>query len=133
MTTVFADSYYYLAMVNVSDEGHVKAIEFLSSFGGRLITTEWILMEVGDALSKSHDRTAFLELLQIIQNDAQTDIIEATHDLFTRGVDLFANRPDKDWSLTDCTTFVVMDGAGVHEALTADRHFEQAGFVALLA
>jgi predicted nucleic acid-binding protein len=60
-------------------------------------------------------------------------IIEGSHELFQRGVELFASRTDKEWSLTDCTSFVVMEEQGLSEALTADRHFEQAGFIALLA
>jgi hypothetical protein len=49
-----------------------------------------------------------------------------------KGVQLYAQRPDKEWSLTDCISFVVMTQEGIFDALTGDRHFEQAGFVALL-
>ena len=55
-----------------------------------------------------------------------------TAELFDEGFDLYCRRPDKDWSLTDCVSFVVMQQRGLREAFTADRHFEQAGFVALL-
>lgn len=48
-------------------------------------------------------------------------------------MDLYRARPDKEWSLTDCTSFVVMNECGLTDALTGDRHFEQAGFKALLA
>ena len=48
-------------------------------------------------------------------------------------MDLYRHRKDKDWSLTDCISFAAMTDEGLTEALTADRHFEQAGFVALLA
>jgi predicted nucleic acid-binding protein len=51
---------------------------------------------------------------------------------FVQGVELYRNRSDKDWSLTDCISFVVMTREGITEALTADRDFEQAGFKALL-
>jgi predicted nucleic acid-binding protein len=47
-------------------------------------------------------------------------------------LDLYRRRPDKAWSVTDCISFVVMEGDGIREALTGDQHFEQAGFVALL-
>jgi len=133
MTTVFADSYYYLAQVNERDEGHAKAVEFAKSFRGQIVTTEWILTEVGDALAQSQKRETFLQILADERNDPQTTIVSASHELFTRGAQLFADRPDKDWSLTDCTSFVVMDERGVTDALTADHHFHQAGFVALLA
>ncbi len=53
-------------------------------------------------------------------------------DLFEVGIDLYAHRPDKGWSLTDCISFVTMERMGIEEALTVDRHFEQAGFRPLL-
>jgi hypothetical protein len=52
--------------------------------------------------------------------------------LFEAGTDLYSRRSDKEWSLTDCISFVVMQEQGIGEALTGDRHFEQAGFRALL-
>ena len=59
-------------------------------------------------------------------------IISADSNLFRQGVNLFEKRPDKNWSLTDCISFVVMEAEGIRDALTGDRHFEQAGFTALL-
>ena len=60
------------------------------------------------------------------------EIVSPSLDLFEQGVELFAHRPDKQWSLTDCISFVVMQDRGLTEALTANHHFEQAGFVAML-
>ena len=65
-------------------------------------------------------------------SDPQVTIVSPSASLFDRGVELFAKRPDKCWSLTDCISFVVMEEQGIMHALTGDRHFEQAGFVALL-
>ena len=59
--------------------------------------------------------------------------MDATSELFERGLALYNARPDKEWSLTDCISFVVMADEGLTDALTGDRHFEQAGFTALLA
>jgi predicted nucleic acid-binding protein len=132
MSTIFADSYYYLAMINDRDEGHVMAVEFAKSFRGQTLTTEWVLTEVGDALAGPQRRPAFLGLLQRVGNNPNVTIIEASHQLFVQGIDLYAQRPDKEWSLTDCISFVVMEEHGVREVLTGDHHFEQAGFVALL-
>jgi len=67
-----------------------------------------------------------------LQKDPEVTIVPASADLWQRGVALFASRPDKDWSLTDCISFVVMQERGIADGLTADHHFEQAGFVALL-
>lgn len=59
-------------------------------------------------------------------------IIRLTPALLDRGIQRFRDRPDKDWPLTDCVSFVVMEDEGIREALTGDQHFEQAGFTALL-
>lgn len=59
-------------------------------------------------------------------------IVRCGDDLFEQGINLFRKRPDKEWSLTDCISFVVMQQHNVSEALTADHHFEQAGFAAIL-
>jgi predicted nucleic acid-binding protein len=91
------------------------------------------MTEVGDALAAPGQRDLFLGLLAELQSDPNITIIPATHDLFERGVDLYARRPDKEWTLTDCISFVVMQEHGVTESLTGDHHFQQAGFRALLA
>jgi predicted nucleic acid-binding protein len=59
-------------------------------------------------------------------------IVASSRELFRRGFDLYADRPDKEWSLTDCISFVVMTDRRITDALTGDHHFEQAGFVAIL-
>ena len=60
------------------------------------------------------------------------NIVYINEELFQRGWDFYEARIDKDWSLTDCLSFVVMQERGVNEALAHDHHFEQAGFRALL-
>jgi predicted nucleic acid-binding protein len=132
MSTVFADSYYYLAIVNDRDSGHAGALDFAHKFRGRTVTTEWVLAEVADALSAPNQRLIFVELLSQLREDMGLTIAEASHDLFERGIALFSARPDKSWSLTDCISFVVMDDHKIEEALTADHHFEQAGYKPLL-
>lgn len=132
MRAVFADSYYYLAFINPRDAGHERTVEFAQAFVGETITTEWVLTEVADALSAPALRPLFTQLLDILRIHPGQVIVEAEHQLFERGIELFSKRPDKSWSLTDCISFVVMQEQGLSDALTADRHFEQAGFVAVL-
>jgi predicted nucleic acid-binding protein len=91
------------------------------------------LTEIGDAFAKPQWRRKFLTMLEDLQADPSIEIVEASHSLFQRAVQLFSNRPDKGWSLTDCTSFLVMEDRGITEALTADQHFAQAVFVALLS
>jgi len=59
--------------------------------------------------------------------------VSAVSALLQHGLDLFASRPGKDWSLTDCTSFTVMQENEVFLALSSDHHFEQAGFRPVLA
>jgi predicted nucleic acid-binding protein len=72
------------------------------------------------------------DFIRDLQHDSRVTIVPPSFDFFERGFDLFCARVDKDWSLTDCISFVVMQERGLTEALTADRHFEQAGFTILL-
>ena len=132
MKTIFGDTYYFLAVGNDRDQGHQRAVQYAASYRGRIVTTEWVLTEVADALSSPALRERFLNLLELIDDDENWVVVEASHDLFQRGVTLFSQRPDKSWSLTDCISFVVMQDQGLSETLTADRHFKQAGFVCLM-
>ena len=96
------------------------------------VTTRAVLFEVGDALCKPRHRLSACRLLDALEADAQTQIVPTGEELCVRALDLFRQRPDKDWSLTDCLSFVVMTDFGLTQALTTDEHFEQAGFKALL-
>ena len=131
MRPVFADSFYFLALFNKSDKAHAQAAEF-AAVGVPVITTAWVLTEVGDAFCAPENRNLFLLLLDTIRESPDARIIPASEELFERGVALFRQRPDKDWPLTDCISFAVMKGEGITDALTGDHHFGQAGFRPLL-
>jgi predicted nucleic acid-binding protein len=131
VTTVFADAFYWFAVLNRRDEYHETAKRHAGSFSGSILTTQWVLAEVADALAGSKARGLVGPFFQQLgENDAVT-IIDASASLFHRGIELYRDRPDKGWSFTDCTSFVVMKEHGVSEALTGDQHFAQAGFVVL--
>ncbi len=133
MRTVFADTFYFLALLNPSDQAHGKAVAFTSSNAVRMVTTDWVLTELADGLARSRrGRTEFLGTLADLQADADVTIVPCDHALMGEGVQLYAQRADKEWSLTDCISFVVMTKEGITDGLTGDHHFEQAGFVALL-
>ena len=132
MRTVFADTFYYLALLSQNDAVHKRAVEFARSCQDRVITTEWILTELADGLAAPEQRHVFVVLRARLQHDVNLTIVASSAELFERGCDLYARRPDKGWSLTDCVSFVVMEEREIHEALTGDHHFEQAGFTALL-
>ena len=132
MNAVFADTFYLLALVNPKDQAHKKALDFSAAYDGPIVTSTWILMEVGDALCRVPDRATFLKLLDHLASDASATVVPATQDVFEKAKVLFAARPDKDWSMTDCTSFVLMQERGLTEAITGDKHFAQGGFRALL-
>lgn len=131
MTPVFADAVYLVALANPRDQFHSKAVAI--DMADRLvITTQYVITEVGNALAKRSLRNMFGKLVDRIADWNDVTIRPGSDDLFAAALDLYRRRPDKDWSLTDCTSFVVMEREGLRDALTADHHFEQAGFVALL-
>jgi predicted nucleic acid-binding protein len=132
MRAIFADTYYYLAVLNPRDAAHARALAIGPALSGRLVTTSYILTEVADALAAPPDRPRFLALLSALEGDPDVTIVPASEDLFRRGVELYRQRPDKDWPLTDCISFVVMNDTGSSEALTGDHHFRQAGFLILI-
>ena len=129
---IFADTSSLLALLSPRDHLHVQAMAFRRSRETRLLTTTWVLMELGNAVSDSSLRRSFVELLLDFTFSPTVVVIPANHNDFLSGFELYQQRPDKEWSLTDCISFLVMQGHGVTEALTADHHFSQAGFQVLL-
>ena len=132
MNRVFADTVYYLALTNPRDQYAGAATRFTAGFSGAFVTTAWVLTEVANSLTRGADRGLFVELYHDLADDPRVTIVLSSQDLFKRGISLFAQRPDKEWSLTDSISFLVMREHGLTDALTADRHFEQAGFRVLL-
>ncbi len=133
MTGTFADSFYFLALLNPKDRAHRHALQFTTIASMCLLTTEYVLLEVADAFAAPQDRPRFLHLMQMLRESPDAAVVPGSAELFARGVDLYRRRPDKQWSLTDCLSFVVMQDQGITDALTGDQHFRQAGFRPLLA
>jgi uncharacterized protein len=131
----FLDSSYAIALAATSDQLHHRATELAEELENRqrqLITTRAVLFEIGNALSKQRYREAASNLLASIESDPTIRIIEISRERYLPALALFSSRPDKDWGLTDCMSFAIMQDLRLTEALTADSHFEQAGFRALL-
>jgi uncharacterized protein len=132
MTLAFADTFYFLAILNAKDAAHQRAVAFSTSHETALLTTAWVLTELADALADLRHRHAFRKVIDELRADPDTVIVPPSQSLFEQAVDRYNARSDKEWSLTDCISFLVMEKHGVVEALTGDHHFEQAGFRALL-
>jgi hypothetical protein len=108
-------------------------LEFARQWRGVVVTTRWILAEVADGLASPLNRRLGVMLVEQVSREPRFRLVENSDALFARGFDLYRCRADKEWSLTDCISFVVMADEGLTDALTVDRHFSQAGFTALLA
>ena len=133
MTPLFADSSFYVALLNRRDARHAQARAIAAAARRRILVTEFVLLETGNALGAwPQARWEFLALVRRLRESPSTHIVPATSDLLQQGLDLYGERDDKLWSVTDCISFVVMRQHGLTEALTADHHFEQAGFTVLL-
>jgi len=129
---VFADTFYFLALLSPSDAAHQAVVEYIARTSESIITTAWVLTEVADGLASTSGRRLLADFVRELEDEAEVTVVLPDEQLWRRGLDLYAQRPDKEWSLTDCISFVVMQERGVVESLTAAHHFEQAGFVALL-
>lgn len=133
---VFIDTAYVYALINRQDQWHEKAVQWrlrIKNEERPLMTSEFILAEIADGLSAVKFRRAAVQAINILQNNPLVKIIPATSNLFLQALKLYEQRPDKNWGLTDCASFVVMTENNITEALTTDDHFRQAGFVVLLA
>ena len=128
---LFADTYYYLALIIPRSENHLQAVSFAQQFTGQIVTTAWVMAEVGNALGDTRYRKYFPLLIDGLEQSLQVQIIPPDKSLFDDGIELYRQRLNKGWSLTDCISFLVMEREGLTEALTGDHHFEQAGFTIL--
>ena len=132
MNAVFGDTFYFLGLLNRADESHSRCAGFAREYRGLVVTSAYVLVEVADGLAKPQHRVQTARFIQALQTHAQVRIVPASQMLLARGLEFYAARPDKEWSLTDCISFLVMADESIREALTGDRHFQQAGFVPLL-
>jgi len=132
MSAVFADTFYFLGLLNRADQAHARCVSFSNSFRGEVVTTSSVLVEVADALAAPTHRVQAGRFIQSLRTKPRVRIIPALPSLLERGLRLYLERPDKDWSLTDCISFTVMMDERITEAATGDHHFNQAGFTTLL-
>jgi uncharacterized protein len=128
----FVDAGYWIAWINGSDAWHARARRLASGLRRPLVTTEAILLEVGDAFAGVAWRIQVAAFLERLRANPNITIVPVDADLAGRALALYAARSDKTWGLTDCVSFVVMQDRGITDALAADQHFIQAGFRALL-
>ena len=136
MTSVFIDTQCLIAANVRRDIKHVKAITLLNDYeraNYALVTTDSIVIEFCNMLSRVSLRTRASRIVAQLRSNGNVEIVHVTRELLDRAQKLYDSRSDKEWGLTDCISFEVMRERKIKLALTADHHFAQAGFTALLA
>jgi predicted nucleic acid-binding protein len=135
MKKAFADTGYWIALLNPEDDLHQKArqvsVDLIST---PIVTSEMVFTELLNAFSskgKSYRQKAVRFIKHAFANP-EIEVILQTDVLFQNALELYDQRPDQAWSHTDCTSFQIMRQQNILEAIAYDKHFEQAGFIALL-
>lgn len=135
MDSVFLDTSYVIALAVEGDTYHEKALQLADQIeeeGLPVITTRPVVLEIGNYLATPNRRPQTISYIETLRREPAVEVMPLSEELFERGFDLYRERSDKSWGLTDCISFVVMDERNMRDALTADGDFRQAGFNALL-
>jgi hypothetical protein len=135
MERVFADTSYWIALLNPRDDLHLKAAATSRDYSAQqIVTSEMVLTEFLNSFSDYGPRLrqAAARAVLSLRDSAQVVIVPQTSQLFEKALKRYQDMADKNWSLTDCASFLIMEDERLTAALTHDRHFGQAGFQALL-
>jgi predicted nucleic acid-binding protein len=115
VTLIFADTSFYVAFLSPRDAHHADAVNFTINSNATVLTTEFVIVELANIFSRVAGRANVIRFIKSLRTDPDTIIIIASGDRVERGFDLFSRRQDKEWSLTDCISFVVMEEHGITE------------------
>jgi predicted nucleic acid-binding protein len=127
VSEIFADSFYWIALLNPVDAFHEAAKR--TPVSDRIVTSLAVQLEVLDAFSTNPSlRPTAIHFWECIRRDPQVTVIPLDSTLMESAMDLFKSRMDKTWSFTDCISFEIMRKRKIARALSADHHFRQAGF-----
>jgi predicted nucleic acid-binding protein len=133
MMPVFADTSFWVAVINPTDQLHAKASKARRRLAGsRFITSELVLVEVLNYFASLRSRSLAAATIRDVVEDQNIEILSHTRDSLLNGLAFYEARPDKGYSLTDCVSMLAMRELGISEVLTHDHHFEQEGFTVLL-
>ena len=135
MGEVFADTGYWIAIVNPRDGLHQRAQSIARQLGpNQIVTSEMVLAEFLNHMSQlgQHDRRLSIETVRRLRANSALEIVPQTSTQFWAATGRYGERLDQRWSLTDCASFLIMEARGIREALAHDVNFVQAGFIALL-
>ena len=132
---VFVDTSAWLALVNKSDAAHQKARKVRDALLKdhiQLIVTNYVMVEIANALCRIPHRETAVKLINFIEMTENIQIVEIDKEIYKEAWRGYSTYLDQEWSLNDCTSFEVMRARKIAEAFTTDKHFEQAGFDILM-
>lgn len=135
MTKVFADTSFWVAVLNPRDSLHTVAVDAWQRVtSAMIVTSEMVLVELLNGFSEKNaaTRKAAVSAIEEMQRDSRVKIIPQSSHQFREALWRYRVTTDKGWSATDCASFALMEAEQIQSALTYDRHFVQAGFRALL-
>ena len=135
MRAVFVDTSFFIALVNTRDCYHSLAKTWAEQLDGEHTlchTSIPVLFEIADGFSRLRRRPLGISLIEHIVDSDNYLLHAFSEDTYLRARNLYVERPDKEWSLTDCYAFELMKKHELTQALTADKHFEQFGYEILL-
>lgn len=135
MTAIFADTLYWIALINSRDQWHKRAVSIQTTLSDvTLVTTDSVLMEVANFFAEFGElmRHKVALTIRLILDDEQVEVFSGTRQTFLDGLRMYESRSDKGYSLTDCISMNVMRNRGITDALSHDSHFTQEGFRILL-
>ncbi|BCU14136.1 type II toxin-antitoxin system VapC family toxin [Microcystis aeruginosa] len=134
MKQIFADTFYWVALINPQDNWHQRAREVTSSLKNvKLVTTDEVLVELLNFMSVrgANRKRRTVEFIDNLLQNPRLQVIPQNLESFLQGFELYRRRPDKEYSLTDCISMTVMQRLKISQVLTHDNHFQQEGFIIL--
>ena len=137
MKKIFVDTSGWGNLADTVQEFHEQTkfiYEGAKQDDSRFVTTNYVIAELVALFSSPLriPRMKTIGYIESVKSSLLVDIVHIDEVLDAKSWELLSNRADKNWSLVDCSSFVVMRESGISEALTTDHHFEQAGFVRML-
>ncbi len=134
MRTLFADTFYWAAMLNPRDQWHQEVRRFNQTLGAvQLVTTDEVLTEFLNFFSSFEPvvKQGSAQRVSLLLKSPTVQVVPQKRDTFLAGLNLYGQRLDKGYSLTDCISMQTMQSLGIGEVLSHDRHFVQEGFTIL--
>jgi len=132
---VFADTSYWIALLNKNDQYHASALALDNKLEGiEIVTTDMVLAEVLNSFSSQGQfmKKLVANYVSHLYGTKGYSIIEQSREQFINALKIYSRYADKDWGFVDCLSYCVMRDNHITDALSHDRHFKQMSFKTLL-